>query len=266
VLAAVAVLAAAAVVLAVAACAAGGSQEDQDAIRAVYFELEEAWNEGDAGRFAGFFTDGGLRATYGVSRDEFVAGDNPLGFVRLDIAIVDFENVGDDEATVLIELVSGSLEVVERQRDHLVEQDGRWRIDRTESGLDVPLPSGVQPLGVEMFDFGYRFDPAEAGQGPRALRLENTGAQEHEAVLLTVPAGISLPQAVAAIDTARDPSQLPAGYAFAGVGFAAPDEERTIVLRNPMRAGHYLMICFIPDGGGGPPHYERGMVADFTVA
>jgi len=58
------------------------------------------------------------------------------------------------------------------------------------------------------------------------------------------------------------------------IGFAESGKTENILLRRALAKGHYVMACFIPQGGmtdkgpkdpNGKPHIQLGMIADFTV-
>ncbi len=85
----------------------------------------------------------------------------------------------------------------------------------------------------------YSFDVSGLKAGEHTYRFENTGKELHHAQLFPINDG-------ATIDDVE---------AFFGT-------QGTLDLK----AGDYVMLCFINDKAGGPPHFTKGMLQKVTVS
>lgn len=129
---------------------------------------------------------------------------------------------------------------------------------------------------VTAVDYGYEGMPESVPAGRVGIRLDNTGGEVHEAVMLRInDDGPGLDELL----------QMPEEEAeklteFLGVVFAPPGENASAVM--DLTPGRYAMVCFIPVGTtsmealetgspeegtdeGGPPHFTEGMATEFTV-
>jgi hypothetical protein len=117
---------------------------------------------------------------------------------------------------------------------------------------------GIDVRGEE---YGYENMPGKLEAGEHAFRFTNKGEEPHEMVVVRVNDGST---------SVREVLRLPRDEGMAkldvvGRSFAEPDQQGTKV-EAELGAGRYALVCFLPVGGTGPPHFERGMVREFTVA
>lgn len=120
----------------------------------------------------------------------------------------------------------------------------------------------------------YSFEaPASIPSGQVGLRLDNEGAEVHEALLLRIDDGVDL--------SIEELLELPEEEAdsmveFAGATLAPPGESSAFVTE--LQPGRYALLCFLPVGTtsldqlfqeseseSGPPHAFEGMFAELTV-
>ena len=141
--------------------------------------------------------------------------------------------------------------------------------------LTVTAPGGVTPAGasttylaesepdlhLELSDYAFKFSkPLTAGK--HTIHVMNTGALEHEAVVVRLAPGKTMHDFGAWIDRGMQgppPGALTPGMAGLGRG-------RTGTFTTILTPGTYGLICFIPDANDGKPHAMHGMVHEFTVA
>jgi hypothetical protein len=116
---------------------------------------------------------------------------------------------------------------------------------------------------VTAVDYGYRgVSPSVAG-GPTSFELKDEGAEAHELVLVKINDNVkdSLDQLLS-----RPRDELGVRVTNVGSASAKPGEQSFVVA--DLSRGRYAMVCFLPVDGvsDGPPHFSRGMQAEFRVA
>ena len=161
----------------------------------------------------------------------------------------------------------------------LLREGESWLIDGFKFLGASPAPEGVPLVDVTAVDFAFGFDRDAMKSGEFALSFDNTGTQQHEMALFRVPNGATVAEATTAL-LEVDPSSyegVPTGYEAVGhLTYAEPGESVGFTFAEPLPAGHYVFVCYIPVGGldpetgepvvsGAEPHLARGMIADFTV-
>ena len=115
---------------------------------------------------------------------------------------------------------------------------------------------------VTAVDHAFRRMKDSVPGGPRSFELKNEGQEPHEIVILKINDGVTDP-----LDKLLELPREQLGMRVANVGSAsAKPGDRTFVVADLTR-GRYGMVCFIPTGGAseGPPHFTRGMQAEFRV-
>ncbi len=144
-------------------------------------------------------------------------------------------------------------------------KDGEeWKAD----GLFVPsdeVAEGTDVVDLDMKEFAFEFDADSEAlkSGDFAFHATNTGEQVHEVVLVQLPAEGTIEELLADDSFEPDPIFVKFGY--------GPDEESDIALPEPLEAGRYALVCFLPDTSEGvspeeaTPHAFLGMTAEFTV-
>lgn len=137
---------------------------------------------------------------------------------------------------------------------------GEWKA----SGLFVPddeIPSGTTVVEFEMAEFAFPsdLDNDAVKSGDFALRAKNIGQQSHEIVLVPLPAGRSIDDLLQ--DDTYQPEPIFVKFSY------GPGEESDIALPEPLDAGRYAFVCFLPDTSDAEftPHAFKGMTREFTV-
>ena len=240
---------------------AGGGSEEEQAVESTIRDTVDAYTAANTDQFLSYWTDEGLMNEFGASRDEIrAAGADFFGGPPIELG--DFGNVDvqSESATAEFDFVFGA--VIQPQRYSLVQEGTAWKINDTES-MDADIPGDATKVDMTLDEMSFGFDTS-AVKTNVAFALNNAGEQPHEAILLKVPAGFTIEQLLAA-----DPSTLPADVAI--VGFAGPfeaGESGTMVFADPIPAGSYMFVCFIPDteDPAQTPHAAKGMATTFDVA
>lgn len=253
------------------------SESDRAAIREVLDASTAAEGAGEAAAFVALWTDRGLEQ-YGLgTREEILA--NGLGVEERPGELVGepVVTVTGDDASVTLDIIAGI--GVYRIGFALVRDGDGWVIDGFEFQGGAPAPEGVPVVEVTAVDFAFGFDRDGLTSGEFALNFDNTGTQPHEMALFRVPDEATVADAGAALAGVDGSSYegVPAGYEVVDhLAYAEPGESTSFTFAEPLPAGHYVFVCFIPVGGfdletgepvvpGAEPHIARGMIADFTV-
>ena len=114
---------------------------------------------------------------------------------------------------------------------------------------------------VRMRDFAFTVPPLRAGA--MTLRVPNVGAQPHEMLIGKLAPGVTMQQ-VQAFEAGGGDS-VEAGLVELWGGLAAIEAGATAWVELEFPPGTYGMICFVTDPATGKPHFELGMVSEFTV-
>jgi hypothetical protein len=108
----------------------------------------------------------------------------------------------------------------------------------------------------------YSFEPSKPlTPGRHTIRVENTGPQPHELVLLKLAPGRSVGDfGKWAMEGMKGP---PPAMPLGGVGFIEKGASGAFMA--DLSPGDYGLICFVPDVKDGKPHLAHGMIKQFTV-
>jgi hypothetical protein len=132
----------------------------------------------------------------------------------------------------------------------------------TQAGASVSSLSESAPdVHLELSDYAFKFSkPLTAGK--HTIHVMNTGAQEHEAVMMKLAPGKTMKDLDAWFESGQKgpPPITPAP------GMAALGKSRTGTFTTNLTPGRYGLICYVPDAKDGKPHSMHGMVQEFTVA
>ena len=119
----------------------------------------------------------------------------------------------------------------------------------------------LQAVTIGAIEYAYVGAPDELDAGRVSFALQNTGVEEHEMVLFR--------RADGATETLEQILELPeeeqfSKMTFTGVAFGGPDT--TTYTAMDLEPGTYFLLCFIPQGEDGPPHFLGGMQHTFVVS
>lgn len=120
---------------------------------------------------------------------------------------------------------------------------------------------GWETLDVGAVEYAYQNVPVNLPAGARSIHLTNTGAERHELVLLRVNDFVD--------DSGRQILDTPQELAYTkvhSVGSVTVDPGQDGYVVATLHPGRYLMVCYLPVGGRGAPHFTRGMSAEVIVA
>jgi uncharacterized cupredoxin-like copper-binding protein len=132
----------------------------------------------------------------------------------------------------------------------------------TQAGASTSyLPESTPDVHLELSDYAFKLSkPLVAGK--HTIHVMNTGAQEHEAVILKLAPGKTMKDADAWFEGGmKGPAPIESSPGMAGLG-----KGRTGSFTTNLTPGRYGLICYIPDAKDGKPHSMHGMVQEITVA
>ncbi|MGH9156458.1 MAG: hypothetical protein ACRD1K_11635 [Acidimicrobiales bacterium] len=136
---------------------------------------------------------------------------------------------------------------------------------------------GWRKVDVTAVDYGFQGVPATVAAGTTSFDLKNAGKEHHELALLKKKDGVT--------ETFDQIFELPEEQGMTKVSFKGSDDglpgETGLYVVENLDKGSYAIVCFLPVGSTpeaekaakasgkelqGPPHFTRGMKAEFTVA
>lgn len=159
----------------------------------------------------------------------------------------------DGRTSIEVTTVVGGSQI-DRFRAYFVDGEQGYLLLDEEMSLPVTADTSIE---VTMVDYSFEMSqttvPADTSL---AFTIENAGQYPHEFVVVQLPEGVTVEDALA------DPA-LAESVVFLGGAFAMPGDVAYMGL-NGLAPGTYTVVCFV-DVPEGIPHVMRGMVAELTV-
>jgi hypothetical protein len=131
--------------------------------------------------------------------------------------------------------------------------------------LKVTAASGaasppVADVVVGMADYAFTVKNGTLSSGKHVVQVTNEGPQGHEVELVRLAPGKTVKDLLAWIGKPEGPPPGDAIGGIVGVGNGA-----TGYFNVELSPGNYGFICFVSDAKDGKPHFEHGMIKEFTV-
>ena len=133
----------------------------------------------------------------------------------------------------------------------------------------TPAETGADDGTVEVMatEFAFEGIPEELPAGPTTFTFENVGEQIHEMVVFQIKTDATVDELLKMPEKEAMKQVKMQGFAFAPPGKTAKKP-----LEADLVTGRYAVVCFVPVGttpenkkAKGPPHFTKGMVAEFEV-
>jgi plastocyanin len=126
------------------------------------------------------------------------------------------------------------------------------------------LPASVETIAAKE----YGFDVTSLTAGTHKLLFKNDGPKQlHHAQMFPLTAGSTIEQATAFLTSDAPPSaDAPPPIDFdhaVGTTVLAPGQQQVVDMT--LVKGQYIVLCFLNDRAGGPPHFTKGMLQGVTV-
>lgn len=220
----------------------------------VQFTLRNEGRDVHEGLIVHFTDPGGSAAAYvdSVRADvDFPAFATDIGGAGLTLS--------GDSTTVWIELTPGRYRVVCWKGDHLRRGMAHDLVVTAATGAASKPP----PASAEISLRDFTFLPSTALRpGRQVLHVRNDGNEPHEADIFRLSDSTSVGHYLAWLKGGE--VGLPPVDPVGGLGDLAPGRELWLLIDLP--PGRYFLLCQVPASGDGHPHYEHGMVLEFTVS
>lgn len=115
-------------------------------------------------------------------------------------------------------------------------------------------------LIVEQIDYQFVLS-GQVKAGLQTVEVVNHGGRPHEVVVVKLMPGATVTDVIASFEPGA--SGPPRGELVGGItGIEKGDR---VYFTGEFEPGRYGLICFLPDGAGGRPHFLQGMTTEFTV-
>ena len=124
-----------------------------------------------------------------------------------------------------------------------------------------PVVPTAAPTEIDLTGRDFAYDstgPISVPAGALTVKLENTGAEEHQATIVRLNDGVTLEQFGAA-----GPAALSLVTGYGGPNSVGPGDSGTA--STLVDEGSYLFVCFIPSPSDDVSHAAKGMVLPFEV-
>jgi hypothetical protein len=160
---------------------------------------------------------------------------------------------------VWIELTPGHYAVVCWKGDHLRRGMAHDLEVTAATGAITKPPVASAEISLRE----YAFLPSTVLRaGRQVLRIRNEGKEPHEADIFRLTDSTSVDDYLTWLRGGEvgPPPVDPVG----GLGDLAPGRELWLAI--DLTPGRYFLLCQVPASGDRRPHYEHGMVLEFTVS
>ena len=244
------------------------AQTPEEDIVATVEAAVAAWNAQDWDAFTALFTSRGLGEFFGIGEDDDAAAILAEEFAFtgpiVSSTVTDLF-VTSGNASGIVELQFGSGFGIYEEWSFLF-MDGGWKINGTEPA-SRPIPEGVPVVDMVLQEYAFVYNEAAilAADGNFAFDVTNIGQEEHEIVIFGIDSNDSLLEILQSSSEPESPDDLPPGLEFVTFGGVfEPGQDGTVVLDQPLTAGRYGLVCFLP-APDGTPHAFLGMVSEFEI-
>lgn len=129
----------------------------------------------------------------------------------------------------------------------------------TVTGASTNAMAPMADVNLVLEDYVFSFDESLTA-GHHTIKVTNPAAQDHEIQLIQLAPGKTASDVQQWIARMSGP---PPGRAVGGIASMKPGT--TNYFEVELTPGEYLAICFVPDKQDGKPHFEHGMMRQFTV-
>ncbi len=133
---------------------------------------------------------------------------------------------------------------------------------RSAAATGTPGGAAASIPTVTITTKDFSFDAPDSIQaGLTRLRMQNSGKEDHQAQLLRLNQGVTLPQLQAALQ--QSPDKALALVSATGGPNVAPPGSTTEVVQD-LQPGQYVFVCFV-SGADDVPHLAKGMIKPVQV-
>jgi uncharacterized cupredoxin-like copper-binding protein len=131
--------------------------------------------------------------------------------------------------------------------------------DLTVTGATRHVSMPKTTATIKLVDYAFDMSMVPAA-GTHRLLVRNTSKQTHELEIAQLLPGKTPGDLAAWAEKMAGP---PPAHFIGGVSPIGPGGENVLTL--DLKAGHYVMLCFVPDAKDAKPHVAHGMVREFVI-
>jgi hypothetical protein len=134
------------------------------------------------------------------------------------------------------------------------------QVEGGEGGGELPQASGT----ISAFEYGFRSNSLKAGSN--TVEFSNDGKELHHVIAIPMNPGATLAQAKEFLSSEEEPqSRPPVDFENASETTVIDGGQKQVTTLD-LKAGKNVLVCFITDRAGGPPHAAKGMITEATVS
>jgi len=111
----------------------------------------------------------------------------------------------------------------------------------------------------------YSYEATGLKAGKNEITFDNVGKELHHAIAFPLNKGAALADAKKAFASEGRPTGPPPVDFENAAGTTVLDGGEKQVTELELKKGKYVLVCFISDRKGGPPHVAKGMISEATV-
>ena len=148
--------------------------------------------------------------------------------------------------------------------DYLVTDLGLKGQSQVEATFRVEGDREAGPVdtSAEIQEFEYGFKASGIQRGRTEVLIKNTGKQPHEVEAALLKPGKTIDDVKAYLQDQSGPSPVDNKNS---TSTSVQDGGASQVTTLDFHQGNYVLLCFVPDRAGGPPHAFKGMVGQVQV-
>jgi plastocyanin len=164
--------------------------------------------------------------------------------------------VGDvrqgETASVTQELAPGSYLVADLNSG----ASATFEVTRGSGGAAAPAPAAT----IRATEYSFEADGLEAGRNE--VLFDNAGGEPHFVAAVGLKEGSTIDEARRFFKTEKGTPPFDESKSFST---AVVDGGQSQSVELDLEAGRYVLLCWVPDRKGGPPHVAKGMMSEVTV-
>lgn len=111
----------------------------------------------------------------------------------------------------------------------------------------------------------YSFEATGLKAGKNEVTFENAGKELHHTIAVPLNKGATLADATKAFGSEEEPAGPPPVDFENLAATTVLEGGLSQVTELDLKKGKYVLVCFISDRAGGPPHVAKGMISEATV-
>ena len=158
-----------------------------------------------------------------------------------------------ESTTVTQELPPGSYLVA----DLASNQTAEFEVTGEGGGGEVAAEGGT----ITATEYAFESEGLTAGRN--TVLFDNAGQEPHFIAAVGLKEGATIEQARRFFETEKGQPPLDESRGFSTAVIEGGAKQS---LEVELDAGRYVLLCFVPDRAGGPPHAVKGMISEATVA